>query len=122
MVVIHSRKVMKINIELLDRNNMMSIVPLLNELYSSIPEEVLKSRVQEMVSLGYECAGIYSNENLIGICGLWTSCKPRIGKYIVPDNIYIKREYINIDLDIKLNLWLKELSVTRGCVVQDLKY
>lgn len=106
---------MKVEFNLIDNDKLSVILPLLAELDASIPFDVLESRLAQMSASGYECIGIYSNENLIGICGVWTLVKYYVGKHLEPDNVYIKPEFRNKGIGKALNLWLKTLAMSRGC-------
>lgn len=104
-----------IKIQLIDSKNMDQIIPLLSELDPDIPIELLKTRLKDMKVDGYECAGLYDQELLIGICGIWTLHKYYIGKHIEPDNVFIKPQYRNQGIGEKLNRWLEALAVKRNC-------
>lgn len=106
---------MKVEFNLIEREKLSVILPLLAELDTSIPFEVLESRFMQMIAAGYECVGIYCNENLIGICGIWTLVKYYVGKHLEPDNVYIKPEFRNKGIGKALNIWLKALAISRGC-------
>ncbi|EQD69526.1 GCN5-related N-acetyltransferase, partial [mine drainage metagenome] len=41
---------------------------------------------------GYQCAGLYDDGRLIGICGLWILTKYYVGKHIEPDNVVIQED------------------------------
>ena len=94
---------------------MRVILPLLSELDPSISMAVVKTRLSEMIENGYECVGIYINDELIGICGLWILVKYYIGRHIEPDNVYIKPEYQGLGIGKKLDVWLQTFAVSRGC-------
>lgn len=87
----------------------------MQELDPSIPESVVKTRLSDMVEKGYECAGIYVHNELIGICGIWTLVKYYVGKHIEPDNVYIKAEYRSWGIGKKLDRWLIEFAQSRSC-------
>lgn len=106
---------MNVEFNLIEREKLPIILPLLAELDSSIPFDVLESRLTQMIAAGYECVGIYYHENLIGICGIWTLVKYYVGRHLEPDNVYIKPEYRNKGIGKELNIWLKALAISRGC-------
>ncbi|NOT84027.1 MAG: GNAT family N-acetyltransferase [Methylococcaceae bacterium] len=106
---------MTIQFKFIEKSNMAIILPLLHELDPSIPEALLKARLAEMLERGYECVGIYSEEELIGLCGIWTLVKYYVGKHIEPDNVYIKTAHRNQGIGKALNAWLKNLALSRGC-------
>ena len=60
-----------IEIKLIPSENILCILPLLKKVNKITPEEVLKERLQEMTRQNYKCVGMYLNNELIGISGLW---------------------------------------------------
>jgi len=106
---------MEIKFKLIEKSNIEVILPLLHELDPSISEIVLKARLSEMVEKEYECVGIYSENELIGICGIWTLVKYYVGRHIEPDNVYIKVGYRGLGIGNKLDAWLKNFALSRGC-------
>jgi len=105
----------EIKFKLIEQDNMDIILPLFYQLDSSIPEPVLKTRLSEMIEKGYECVGLYHQDELIGICGLWILIKYYVGRHLEPDNVYIKPEYREQGIGKKLDTWLKEFALSRGC-------
>jgi GNAT superfamily N-acetyltransferase len=105
----------EIEFRLIDKSEMGVIVPLLSELDSSIPEAILQARLEEMVTRGYECVGLYADKELIGICGLWTLVKYYVGRHIEPDNVYIKPAFRGLGIGTQLDEWLINFATERGC-------
>ncbi|WP_108425566.1 GNAT family N-acetyltransferase [Flagellimonas amoyensis] len=58
-----------------------------------IPLAVLENRLTEMIPMGYKCIGVYDQEELIGICGVWVLNKLYAGKHVEPDNVMIAPNY-----------------------------
>lgn len=58
-----------------------------------ISMDVLRSRLQEMIPMGYQCVGVYDEGQLIGICGVWLLNKLYVGKHVEPDNVIIDPAY-----------------------------
>ena len=106
---------MDIKIKLIEKDNIEVILPLFYQLDSSISEPVLRERLLEMIEKGYECVGIYHEDELIGICGLWILIKYYVGRHLEPDNVYVKPEYRDQGIGKKLDTWLKEFALSRGC-------
>lgn len=94
---------------------MSTIIPLLQELDPGIAEDVLLVRLDEMVTRGYECVGLYAQDELIGICGLWTLVKYYVGRHIEPDNVYIKPAFRGEGIGRQLDEWLRHFAAERGC-------
>jgi GNAT superfamily N-acetyltransferase len=73
-----------------------------------------------MLSMGFQCMGIYDKEKLIGICGLWVLCKFYNGKHIEPDNVVIDPEYRNRGLGQILMKAVDQYAMEMNCVVSEL--
>ncbi|UKN01765.1 GNAT family N-acetyltransferase [Paracrocinitomix mangrovi] len=96
----------EIQIVFIEKENISTIIPLLKELNQSTSEETLKKRVLEMVEQNYKCLGIYSNNELIGICGLWFLTRHYCGKTVEPDHVYISDEYKSKGIGKQLFEWI----------------
>lgn len=106
---------MQARFELIAKDNMEIILPILQKAAPHLSRETLQNRLRKMVDNGYECVGIYTANELIGISGIWTLVKYYVGKHIEADNVYILEEYRNLGLGAKLNIWLQNLATERGC-------
>lgn len=113
-------KCMNLKFTLIEKNNIEVILPLLEELDPSILKTVLETRLSEMVEMGYECVGIYYIGELVGICGIWTLVKYYVGKHLELDNVYIKTKYRGLGIGKKLDIWLADFAISRGCEVIEL--
>ena len=109
-----------VDIRIIDSDEITCIIPLIRHLNPSLPETLLVSRLEEMVGQGYQCAGLYSGRNLIGICGFWIITKFYVGKHIEPDNVFILPEYRRQGLGGKILSWLHEYGQTQGCEASEL--
>ena len=70
------------------------ILPLVQQLMGyQFSDEILQGRFEEMFSQNYECHGIFYEEKLIGVFGLWFMTRHYAGKSCEPDHIYISEEY-----------------------------
>ncbi len=107
-------------IQLVAKDEMYSIIPLLEILSNKIEEQVLKSRLDEMVKIGYECVGVYDNDKLIGISGLWTLVKYYVGKHIEPDNVVVHPDYRGKGVGEQMMKWIYEYAKAKGCTAVEL--
>lgn len=80
------------------KENIFSIIPLLKKLNDKTPDELLKKRLSEMVRENYECVGLYDDEKLIGISGIWYMTRHYIGKSAEVDHVIIDENYRNSGL------------------------
>ncbi|MHB1757816.1 MAG: GNAT family N-acetyltransferase [Leptospirillum sp.] len=96
------------------------IIPLLRVLNKTITETLLRERLSEMVGQGYQCAGLYEDGRLIGICGLWVLTKYYVGKHIEPDNLVILEEYRGRGFGKRLMAWVHEYGKSQGAIASEL--
>lgn len=108
------------HIKLIPNENIHIILPLLKVLNEKIEEPVLKDRLTDMIQHGYECVGVYDQDKLIGISGLWILNKYYVGKHIEPDNVVILPEYRNKGIGEMLMQWIYEYGKSKGCVASEL--
>jgi GNAT superfamily N-acetyltransferase len=111
---------MVIEIKIIPHDHLSSIIPLIQVLNPTVPERTLKSRLQEMVSQGYQCAGLYQDNQLLGVCGMWIITKFYVGKHIEPDNVFILPEYRRQGLAEKLLQWVYDYGLSQGCITSEL--
>jgi GNAT superfamily N-acetyltransferase len=104
-----------ISFQLLDQSRSQDISELLHELAPQFSIELLNDRLDEMFSRHYQCVGIYSNQDLVGVCGLWILIKYYTGRHLEPDNVYIKPEFRNQGIGQKLNDWLVLFAKQNDC-------
>ena len=100
----------KIEIKFIEKNNIEIILPLLQELNKFTSEKILKKRIEEMVCQNYKCLGIYYNEELVGICGLWFLTRHYSGKTIEPDHVIINPQFRNLGIGKKLFDFIHEYA------------
>jgi GNAT superfamily N-acetyltransferase len=96
------------------------IIPLLLILDTRFSAEILKSRLKEMLDTGYQCVGIYENNELIGVSGLWILYKYYVGKHIEPDNVILTPEYQGQGIGRQLMAWIYAYGQSIGCVASEL--
>lgn len=108
------------NYNLIPKENIYSIIPLLSILNPSINQDILKQRLDEMITQGYECVGVYDNENLIGTSGMWILTKYYVGKHIEPDNVVIHPDYRNKGIGVELMNWIYNYGISKGCEASEL--
>ncbi|WP_235914957.1 GNAT family N-acetyltransferase [Flagellimonas ochracea] len=77
--------------------------------------ETLELRLTEMIPMGYQCIGVYDQERLIGICGVWTLNKLYAGKHLEPDNVMIDPNYQGKGIGNLLMQFLFEYAKEIGC-------
>lgn len=107
-------------IQLILKERLEVILPFLQNLKPDISMNVLTERLKEMVASGYECVGVYDENILIGISGLWFLTKYYVGKHVEPDNVYILPEYQGKGIGKLLMNWIFEYAKSKGCIASEL--
>ena len=112
---------MKITFNTVEKDNILSILPLLSIINTKTPPDLLKQRVLEMVNYqNYECVAVYDNEKIIGISGLWYSTRHYIGKSVEPDHVIISEDYRGQGLGKKFFEWIYNYTKAKGCEAMEL--
>ena len=103
-----------IHIKIIPQEEILSILPLITQLNTKTPEKTLQERILEMSTQNYECVGMYDENKLIGISGLWTLTRHYIGKTIEPDHVVIDESYRGQNLGKRLFTWIYEYAREKG--------
>ena len=107
---------MEIKIELIKKEDILTIIPLLSIINTKTPKEILRERVLEMAQLPhYECIGLYIDDELYGISGLWYATKHYIGKTVEPDHVIISPSMRDRGLGKVFFTWIDEHVKNKGC-------
>jgi len=93
-------------IKLIETPNILTALPLLVELNKYTPKHLLEKRLLEMTTQNYKCVGLYIDENLVGISGLWFLTRHYCGRTIEPDHVIISKKYRNKGLGKLLFEWI----------------
>ncbi len=107
---------MKITFRSIKEEEILIILPLLRKTNSTTPDTILKERVLEMATYKtYECVGIFDNNTLIGISGLWYSLRHYLGKSVEADHVIIDETYRGKNLGKQFFDWIYEYTKSKGC-------
>lgn len=107
---------MSILIEPIASKDILQIMPLLQKLNTKTPKDILEERVKEMSLLSnYECIGLFLNNQLVGISGLWYSTRHYIGKSAEPDHVIIDEVHRGQKLGKQFFSWINSYVKSKGC-------
>jgi len=86
---------MKLNtrFEFLTSNNVSTMLPLMKQINKKTDENLISTRLKEMFTQNYKCIGIFEDDKLIGICGLWFMTRHYSGRSIEIDHVVIDENY-----------------------------
>jgi len=103
-------------IQIIETDDILTIIPLLTKLNSKTPLSLLKERVLEMSKLSnYECVGLYVDGQLAGISGLWYTTRHYIGKSAEPDHVIIDESVRGNGIGKQFFNWINEHVKSKGC-------
>lgn len=105
--------------KLLYSSEMPAIIPFLKLLAQDSTDQILESRLQEMFNQGYQCVGVFKQDKMIGLSGLWIIIK-YLGKHIEPDNVIIHPDYRGVGVGKALMKWIYEYAASQGCIASEL--
>ncbi|MEM7185247.1 MAG: GNAT family N-acetyltransferase [Bacteroidota bacterium] len=107
---------MDIQFKIIDPSEIRIIVPLLYQLNGgSISEETLKERALEMAQQNYECLGIYDDDRLIGICGMWFQTRHYSGKSCEIDHVVLDTAYRGQGIGNKMMTFIYDYVAGKQC-------
>jgi GNAT superfamily N-acetyltransferase len=108
------------NIQLIPKDNLDSIIPLLELLNPETTQDVIVQRLADIKGADYQCVGVFDGERLIGISGIWTLNKIYAGKHIEPDNVIVHPDYRGKGVGERLMDWIHEYAISIGCLTSEL--
>ena len=106
---------MAIVFKTIDKEFIDSIIPLVQKLNNNqVSNDVLRQRFVEMFSQNYECAGLFNNDVLIGVCGLWFCTRHYSGKSVEVDHVFIDENYRGQRLGKQFFEWIYNYVKNKG--------
>jgi GNAT superfamily N-acetyltransferase len=107
-------------IRIIPKEELNSILPFLQLLNESTDPGILQQRIHDMKDYNYHCVGVFDEERLIAISGIWILYKFYIGKHIEPDNVVVDPAYRGKKAGEELMNWIHEYAKSEGCAVSEL--
>ncbi len=102
--------------KIINKKDINSIIPLVQELTDhNFSDSVLESRFAEMITQNYECAVVYDQDELVGVCGLWYCTRHYSGKSVELDHVFINEKYRNQGLGKEFMDWIDSYVKKKGC-------
>ncbi|MDR3711147.1 MAG: GNAT family N-acetyltransferase [Capsulimonadaceae bacterium] len=109
-----------IEIRELARDEMRTILPLVEAWNARIAPEVLAARLDEMLDEGYRCIAAYDGAELVGVGGFWIACRFWCGRHIDLDNLIVDESRRNQGIGQQMIAWLHEEGRRAHCEVAGL--
>jgi len=112
---------MNLSFKIIDKKNINSIIPLIQKLTNNAnSSDLLIERFAVMVNENYECAGVFDDNNLIGVCGMWFQTRHYCGKSMEVDHVYIEEAYQSKGIGKQFFKWLYNYALSKGCTTSEL--
>lgn len=106
--------------QFLKEDKIAEIIPFLQLLDDSIAVPVLESRLREMFSNRFNCLGVFHEDKLIGICGVWVLYKYYIGKHLELDDVIISADYRNKGVGKQMMQFIENYAKENDCMGYEL--
>ena len=109
-----------ITIKIISKDKIFDTIPLLKQLNNRTPTRLLKSRLLEMMDQNYECAGLYDQDKLIGVSGMWFCTRHYSGRSVEVDHVYIDDNYRGKGLGKLFFKWIYDYVKQKGYETMEL--
>ncbi|WGK65184.1 GNAT family N-acetyltransferase [Croceiramulus getboli] len=101
--------------------DLSATLPLVQQLMGhKISDALLEARFREMLNQNYESFGIYWEEQLVGVFGLWFMTRHYAGKSCEPDHVYISDAHRGKGLGKQVFQWIYTYARGKGCETSEL--
>ena len=112
---------MNIIFKILEKKSIEEIIPLVQKLNGNKDTDaILYERFTEMFTQNYECAGVYYDNKLIGVCGLWFCTRHYSGRSLEPDHVFIDEQYRSKGVGKQFFNWIYNYALSKGCEAVEL--
>lgn len=112
---------MAFTFKIIDSKNINLVIPLVQKLNGNkVSDAVLEQRFAEMITQNYECAGVFDDDKLIGVTGLWYCTRHYSGKSVEPDHVFIDDGYRGLGLGKQFFDWIYNYVKKKGCEAVEL--
>jgi GNAT superfamily N-acetyltransferase len=107
-------------VEIIPKENLDSILSLLQILNPKTDREIIMERLSEIKKTGYQCIGVYSDSQLIAISGIWILNKIYAGKHLEPDNVIVHPDFRSRGIGELMLDWIHQYAISIGCLTSEL--
>lgn len=112
---------MSIKFKIIESKKINEVIPLVEKLNGyKIEKDLLIARFSEMITQNYECAVVYENDKLIGVCGLWFCTRHYAGKSVEFDHVFIDDGYRGKGIGKDFFNWIYGYVTSKGCKTSEL--
>ena len=121
MTILAENRIMEVAFNKILKEDFGIVLPFLKKLYKEPPsDDLLKSRLLEMFDQNYECFGIYKEEVLIGVFGLWFMTRHYAGRSCEADHIFIEERFQGQGVGKAIFDFIHQYAESKGCEMVEL--
>ena len=121
MIIFAKKAGMKLAFNKILKEDIPSVLPLIQRLMGNrFSDEILHQRFLEMFDQNYECFGMFFEEELVGVFGLWFMTRHYAGRSCEQDHIFLKEEFRDQGFGKQLFAFIDSYSRSRGCETLEL--
>lgn len=106
-----------IQIRFIEKEELLANADIFLLLNPKLSLETIKQRIESLYSEpgNYNAVGVFLNENLIGVTGIWILHKIYVGKHLEMDNVVIKEDYRSLGIGKYLEEFTENFAREINC-------
>ena len=102
--------------KIIPADQIAKVIPLVKIMAKdNFSDAVLLQRFKEMTTQNYECVGVYVDQQLIAVAGMWFCTRHYSGRSVEVDHVYVDNAIRNQGIGTKLMEWIQTYVKKKGC-------
>lgn len=102
--------------KIISADQIATVIPLVKIMAKDIfSDAVLLQRFKEMTTQNYECVGVYVDQQLIAVAGMWFCTRHYSGRSVEVDHVCVDNAIRNQGIGTKLMEWIQTYVKKKGC-------
>lgn len=102
--------------KIIPADQIVTVIPLVKIMAKdNFSDAVLLQRFKEMTTQNYECVGVYLDQQLIAVAGMWFCTRHYSGRSVEVDHVCVDNAIRNQGIGTKLMEWIQTYVKKKGC-------
>lgn len=102
--------------KIIPADQIATVIPLVKIMANdNFSDAVLLQRFKEMTTQNYECVGVYVDQQLIAVAGMWFCTRHYSGRSVEVDHVCVDNAIRNQGIGTKLMEWIQTYVKKKGC-------
>jgi ribosomal protein S18 acetylase RimI-like enzyme len=102
--------------KIIPADQIVTVIPLVKIMAKdNFSDAVLLQRFKEMTTQNYECVGVYVDQQLIAVAGMWFCTRHYSGRSVEVDHVCVDNAIRNQGIGTKLMEWIQTYVKKKGC-------